>query len=282
MRAAPVIFNGRLTTLDGSGISATNRAFRYGDALYENIRLCNGKVIFLEAHLARSKANMIALGMTIPSQFDPPSLQALILRLVEKGETGGNARIRLTVFRTDGGAYVPEANEVSFLIEAEKMDTAGFVLNKKGLVIDVFEDIRKPINKLSQIKNANSLLYVVAGLAMNSRNLDECLLLNERGNICESINGNVFLVKGGSLHTAPLTEGCVDGTMRTQIFRLAENESISIVQAPISVESVVQADEVFLSSSTRGVQWVAQFRSRRFANRQAEFLTAKLNDLAGQ
>lgn len=272
--------NGHLVSLYEPAVSFSNRAFRYGDALFESIRVSNGKIMFLKDHITRLKLGMIVLRMNVPADFNTENIEALMLHLLQKNTTGPEARIRFTVFRNEGGFYVPETNDISFLIEAEPMEAQGYSLNQKGLWVDLFADIRKPVNKLSNIKSANALLYVMAGLARTSMKLDDCFLVNEMSNICEAISSNIFIVRNGTLQTAPLTEGCVDGVMRRQIFKLAGAHKILVFETPVTVNTIMNGDEVFLTNSIRGIQWVGQFKNKFFTNRMALFFTDKLNELA--
>ena len=282
MQDTHCIYNGHLVSIYEPAIPFANRAFRYGDALFESIRLCNGKIMFIRDHVVRLKLGMTVLRMNVPAEFKTENIIALIEQLCEKNKVGSDARIRLTVFRNDGGFYVPDTNDISFLIEADKIEAPGYILNQKGLWADVYADIKKPINKLSNIKSSNALLYVMAGLAKTSMKLDDCFLINEHSHICESISANIFVVKNGSLTTAPLTEGCVDGVMRKQIFRIAAANKILIFEQPMTINTVMNGDEVFLTNSSRGIQWVGQFKNKFFTNQRAVYFTEKLNELSKQ
>jgi branched-chain amino acid aminotransferase len=248
------IFNGHLFSIYEPAISFTNRAFRYGDALFESIRLSNGKLMFLSDHVTRMKLGMTVLRMNMPAEFKTENIKALILELLVKNELTEDARIRLTVFRNEGGYYAPETNDISFLIETEKLDTKGYYLNQKGFWVDIYADIRKQINKLSNIKSTNALHYVMAGLAKQSMNLDECLLINENGNICESISSNIFVVKNGTLFTPPLNEGCVAGVMRKHILALAHQHKILYFENNVTINTLMNGDEVFLTNSIKKIQ----------------------------
>lgn len=273
------IFNGHVISLYEPAISFSNRAFRYGDALFESIRVCNGKIMFLKDHLSRLKLGMTVLRMNLPAEFNFENVDALIKLLLVKNKIGRDARIRLTVFRNEGGFYAPETNDISFLIEAENIEAEGYTLNQKGLWMDIYADIRKQINKLANIKSSNALIYVMAGLAKTSMKLDECFIVNENGNICESISSNVFVVKNGCMYTAPLAEGCVDGIMRKQILKLAAANKVLTFEMPLTINSLMNGDEVFLTSSIRGIRWVGQYKTKFFTNKMSVFFTEKLNEL---
>jgi branched-chain amino acid aminotransferase len=269
------IYNGHLISVYEPSIAFNNRAFRYGDALFETIRFCNNKIMFLKDHLNRLKIGMTVLRMNLPAEFNSDNLHELIFQLLKHNTHAPNARIRLTVFRNEGGYYTPTTNDISFLIESEEMQGV-YKLNQKGLWVDVYGDIKKPINKLSNIKSANALLYVMAGISKQSMKLDDCFIMNETGTICESVSSNVFVCKNGTLFTPPLSEGGVAGIMRKQIMHLANENKILVFESPLSTYTLLNSDEVFLTNSVAGVTWVGQFRDKFYTNKMAVFFTEKL------
>lgn len=235
--------------------------------------------MFLREHISRLKIGMTVLRMNLPAEFVTENIHDLIIDLLKHNSHAPHARIRLTVFRNDGGYYTPVTNDISFLIESEELPS-GYELNQKGIWADIYADIRKPINKLSNLKTANGLIYVMAGLARQSMKLDDCFLVNEYGNICESISANIFVVKNGTISTSPLSEGCVAGIMRMQIMLLANQYKILSFESVITVHTLMNADEVFLTGSIRGVEWVGQFKHKYYTNKMAQFFTEKLNLLS--
>ena len=274
------IYNGHLISLYEPAISFTNRAFRYGDSLFETIRYSKGKVMFLTDHIKRIKLSMTILRMNVPAEFSTPNIEALILHLIEQNKITTDARVRLTVFRNDGGYYTPDTNDISFLIEAEALETEGYILNQKGLWVDLYAEIKKPISKIAHLKSGSALLYVMAGLTKKSLKLDDCLLINDNGHIIESISSNVFVIKNGSLYTSPLADGCIEGVMRKQILSLAGLNRILTFEQSLTMHTIMNADEVFLTNAIKGIQWVGQFRNIFYTNRQAQFFTDQLNNLA--
>lgn len=272
------IYNGHLISLYEPAIGFNNRAFRYGDSLFESMRYTNGKVMFIHDHIQRLKLSMTVMRMNVPAEFNSENLNYLVHHLADKNHITGDARVRLTVFRNEGGLYTPEVNDISFLIETEPIDSKGYALNQKGLWVDLYAEIRKPLNKVASLKTGSALLYIMAGLSKTSMRLDDCLLVNEKGNICEAISSNLFVVKNGTLHTAPVAEGCVDGVMRKQVLGIAAHNKILTFETPITVNTLMNGDEIFLTNAIQGLQWVGQFKNKFFTNRMAQLLTEKLNE----
>lgn len=257
----------------------SNRAFRYGDALFESIRVCNGKIMFLPEHIDRIKLSMTVLRMNVPGDFGIEKIHFLISELLKKNNHSKNARVRMTVFRRNGGLYSPENNEVSFLIESSLLENH-YELNEKGLWVDVYSEIKKSLNKLMNLKSANALLYVMAGISKQSMKLDECFILNEKGNVCESISSNVFVVKKNSLTTPPLEDGAVAGVMRKQILKIAAENKLLCFEKTISNYSLLEADEIFLTNAVKGIQWVERYKEKFFVNKISSVLINSLIELA--
>jgi len=274
------IYNGHLISLYEPAISFSNRAFRYGDSLFESIRYTNGKIMFLSDHVKRIKLSMTTLRMNVPAEFTTGNIEQLIIHLLVQNNIKKEARIRLTVFRNEGGFYTPDTNDISFLIESEALETDGYTLNQKGLWVDIYTEIKKQINKISNIKTGNALLYVMAGITKTSLKLDDCLLVNDNGNIIESISSNIFVVKNGTLYTSPITDGCIDGVMRKQILDIAAQNKILTFEQTLTVHTLTNGDEVFLTNAIKGIQWVGQFKNKFYTNQKSVFFTEKLNELA--
>jgi branched-chain amino acid aminotransferase len=276
------IYNGHLISLYEPAISFTNRAFRYGDSLFESIRFTNGKIMFLSDHVKRLKLSMTTLRMNVPAEFTFANIEQQILNLIEQNKIKKEARVRLTVFRNEGGYYTPETNDISFLIETEAIETSGYVLNQKGLWVDIYAEIKKQTNKISNLKTGSALMYVMAGITKTSLRLDDCLLVNENGHIIESINSNIFVIKNGTLYTSPITDGCIDGVMRKQIFAIAAQNKILAFEQSLTVHTLTDGDEVFLTNAIKGIQWVGQFKNKFYTNQRTVFFIEKLNELAQQ
>jgi branched-subunit amino acid aminotransferase/4-amino-4-deoxychorismate lyase len=272
-------YNGHLISIYEPVVSFANRAFRYGDALFESIRIINGKIMFLTDHMRRIKVGMTMLRMNIPNDFGVETISNLIHQLIEVNKLKNDVRVRFTVFRNEGGFYTPRSNDISFLIETEALDDTGYRTNEAGYKVDVFHDIKKPKNKLAILKSGNALIYVLAGIYKKDVKLDEVIILNEEGNICESVSSNIFFVKNGALYTPALTEGCVEGVMRRQVMEIAQRHRILCYEINIPLNTLLNSDEVFLTNAIQGIRWVGEYKTKNYQNRMSVFFTEKLNEL---
>jgi branched-chain amino acid aminotransferase len=274
------ILNGQFMAYDKGTFDVLNRAFLYGDCVFETMFSGTDRIYFFEDHMNRLNEAMKVLKFNIPILFSDGTqqLQSEALRLIMKNGIFGNARLRLTVFRKSGGFYTPQTNDVDYILTAEPLKYSCYVLNKQGLTCDLFEEIRKPANLFSPYKISNSILYTMSGIYNKSKQMDESFILNEAGNIIESTSSNVFIVINDEIITPPVSDGCIAGIMRKQIIRMAEKHSIQITRKPILKEDVLRAEEVFLSNAIKGIQWVVAYKQRRYYKKLSEFLIGKINE----
>lgn len=272
-------FNGNIVPANEPIFKATNRGFRYGDGLFESMRFMKGKLKFPEMHIDRIQKGMKLLKFDNCSLIDTWFLRESVEELIRRNRIGLDARIRLTVFRDSEGLYSPVSNKFGYLLETQKLAESQYVLNNRGLIIDVYDEIPKAINSLSNLKTGNALVYVLAGIFKNQNALDEVLILNQHGFLCESMSSNVFVVYDRKLYTPALNEGCIAGVMRQVVMRLAKENNIELIEAQINPDILNEADEVFLTNAARGIQWVMGYNNKRYFNEISRFLNDKLNSL---
>ncbi len=273
-----ILFNGNYHFKDGFGISFKNRAFCYGDALFETMHANGTEIQFSEDHLTRLKYGMKVLKMEVPTVIETGFIEKEIIKLLRKNKLYQGVRIRLSVFRNEGGKYIPTDNNISYLVETEYIENDHYELNQKGLIIDIFKEIKKPVNLFSSLKSANALLYVMAGTFVNEKKLGDCILINEKGNIVEAVSSNIFLIKGNTLSTPPLKDGPVAGIMRKQILKIADSNGLKInYENSLNESHLLNADEVFLTNSISGIRWVVAYKDRRYFNNIARQFVDKLN-----
>ena len=267
---------------NSSPLTLCNRSFRYGDGLFESIRIVNHRPQFLKEHLKRLHTGMQILKMQPPAFLNEPYLENAIQELARKNKVGAGARVRLTIYRNDGGLYTPDTNEISYIIEVDPLSEADYTLNNKGYTIDLYSEFKKQPHVLSNIKSANSLLYVMASIHKKQQSLDECLILNDKHYIIEGISSNIFAVKNGVLYTPPVADGCVDGVMRRKIIEIAQINRIAVHEISIMQNVLLGADELFLTNAVHGIRWIVAYRQKRYFNNTSKKLIEKLNELASQ
>ena len=270
-------YNGEIVPVNQRVLQLNNRAFHYGDGLFETMRMMKGNLQFAGLHDKRLQTGMKVLKLDGYSEMDADFLKDKARELSTRNKAK-NGRLRLTVFRDAEGLYTPAANKAAYTIEWETLQDQQYVLNARGLLMDVYEDLTKPINMLSNHKTCNSLQYVLAGVYRKHHRLDEAFILNQNGFLCESISANIFIKYNGTLYTPALSEGCIKGVMREVVIDLALKNSIAVTEAQIKPQILNEAEEVFLTNATRGIQWVLGFGRKRYFYETSKFLSQKLNE----
>jgi branched-chain amino acid aminotransferase len=271
-------FNGEIVPADTKLLPVTNRAFKYGDGLFESMRMLKGQLKFADMHADRLQRGMKALKIDGYSQMDAYFLKEKAEQLSIRNKSK-HGRLRLTVYRDSGGFYAPSQNKSGYCLEFTPADEPRYFLNEKGLIVDIFTDLPKPSNYLSNIKTCNSLIYVMAGLYKAQNNLDEVFLLNQNGFLCEASSSNVFVWYQNHLYTPALSEGCVEGVMRQVIINIAKKSNIPVTEAQINPEILYEADEVFLTNASKGIQCVMGYGIKRYFNKVSKVFMDELNKL---
>ncbi|MGB1284149.1 MAG: aminotransferase class IV, partial [Polaribacter sp.] len=164
--------NGDLLFKENVKLTIDNRGFKYGDAIFETIKVLHKKVIFWEDHYFRLMASMRMLRMKIPMEFTLEFLEQEILKTIEVLDDANSYRVRLNVYRKESGLYYPTTNEVSYFIEAEE----NTYLHKEIYHLDVYKDFYNFSGLLSTIKTNNRMINVLASIFASENELDNCIL----------------------------------------------------------------------------------------------------------
>ena len=269
-------YNGNLVAFDDVKITPNNRAFKYGDSIFETIKVVNSKLVFWEDHYFRLMASMRMLRMKIPMNFTLEFLEEEILKTVSNNDIKKNIRARLSVTRKDGGFYTPNTNEIDYLIESQEIE----YLTKSSYKVDLFKDFYVYSGHLSTVKTNNKLIHTLASIYAKENDLDNCFLLNERKGVVEATNASLFLVKGTVIKTPPLTEGCLKGIAREKVISvITSSNDYTIEETIISPFEIQKADEVFITNSVMGIQPITNYRKKEFSTTISKKLSISLRIL---
>ncbi|AWX45879.1 Branched-chain-amino-acid transaminase [Flagellimonas maritima] len=272
-------FNGELFSKDREILNYNNRGFKYGDALFETIRCINGNVFFWEDHYFRLMSSMRILRMEIPMEFTLEFLEEEIKKVVaNNGLENTAARVRLTIFRKDGGLYSPITNDVSYLIEVGTLESPFYLLSSDSYEVELFKDYFVNKDMLSNLKTTNKILNVVAGVYAQENGYENCILINNDKQVVEVINGNLFLVKDNAIKTPPLSDGCLDGIIRKKLIEIIKKtEGLELQEDSISPFELQKADELFITNSISGIRPITKYRKKDYRNSTGKSLLGKLN-----
>lgn len=252
------------------GLAPVLRGLYYGDALFETIRVFDGRIPFIEQHCSRLFRGMELMGYVIPDDWCPDYFHAEILRTAPS-----NARVRLTVWRSPGGLYFPEDNTPQFLIQARSLTTEAFQWSSDGLRVGLCTSIRLAVDRLSGLKAPNAPRYVAASQEARSRGWDDAVILNAHERVCEATSSNIFWMNDGALFTPPLSDGCVTGVMRELLLALTKREGYAVSEKSATFADLLAADELFLTNAVSGIRPVVECEGKVYGFQK----TAGLFDL---
>ncbi len=271
-------FNGKLQD-NNIVISNNNRGYSYGDGLFETIKAVHGKLLFFEDHYFRLMASMRIMRMEIPMSFTMEYLEEQIKNTLDANNLSSkSARVKIQIDRVEGGLYLPETNTVNFIISVKELDSDFYLLNENKYEVDLFKDHYLSPSLLSTLKSNNKAINVIGSIYAKENRLDSCLLINTNKSVVEALNGNLFLVKGQTIKTAPLSDGCLKGILRKQLIEVINLlPEYTLEETSISPFELQKADELFVTNVIKGIQPITKYRKKEFNNEVAKMLLQKLN-----
>ena len=270
--------NGTVVHRDKAGVSPFDSAVQGGDAVWEGLRLYNGRIFKLNEHLARLRRSADALAFT----ETPPNekiIDEIRRTLVANGMRDG-VHIRLTLTRglkTTSGMD-PRLNQSgpTLIVLAEHKAP---VYDKTGLTL-ITSSIRRPPPEIldPQIHHANLLNSILAKIEANKAGADDALMLDLRGFVAETNATHIFIVRGGKLATSRVL-ACPEGITRATVLEICATESISCLETDLTLDDLYAADEVFCTGTMGELAGVVKVDSRVIGSGEVGPLTSRLSDL---
>ena len=248
--------------------SIDNRAFLYADALFDTLVYKDNSPVFFEEHYFRLLASMRQLRMDIPDFFTQEYWQKEMAKTIAVN-TLTNARVRTTVFRNASGLYTPSKHDVSILIQVSDLKQ----VVKGNYSLGLYKDYLLNTSTLDNLKTTNRIHNVLAAIFAKENEFDNCILINHKKQVAETINANIFLVVGTEIKTPPLSSGCINGIVRQKVIDFLEKRAdYQIKEVEITPFELKNADEVFLTNSVVGIQPVTQYKRKTYTAYVSEFL----------
>ncbi|MDC0249441.1 aminotransferase class IV [Flavobacteriales bacterium] len=261
-----VFHNSEFIKEDALVISHSNRALNYGDGFFETIKIINAKPFNFSAHYIRYCFACTVL--KLKHKQNEQSLLRILKELITYNNIV-NGSVKLHITRSGNGKYLPES--ISFDILITSSDGAGFKLNPK-ISLCVFYDEVKTKGKISNIKSINAIVSVLGAIYAKESGFENAILMNTEGNCIETTNSNIFIVKDEIIYTPPITDGCVNGTMRKWVV-----QNINVLERSIDLIDIRSANEVFITNAISGVTSVETIESKSIGHfNTANYLQNKL------
>ncbi len=268
-------FNGKIFEYAESVIGPENRGLRYGDGIFETLKIRNGKIILGDDHFARLWKGMQLLQFDFPKLFTPEKLEEEIYLLAKKNKLM-QARVRLNIFRGNGGLYDVKNHFPQYIIEATSLSDSSGLWNNNGLQLCIYEQAKKSKDAFSNVKSNNFLPYIMGAVEAKKKQCNDALILNTDGNICDSTIANIFIFKDDVLYTPSLAEGCVAGILRKFFIDKCKELEMPVTETTISTTILLNADEVFLTNSIYNLRWVASVNNIPYTHLKTQQLFNQL------
>ena len=253
-------------------VDVSDRGFQYGDGLFETIEVLQGKPLFLDRHLKRLAEGCRRLLIPMP---DSALLEQEARQLAESAK---RAVLKLIVTRGSGGRGYRQPDQIipTRLFSLHPYPDYPLHFQTGGITVRFCRQ-RLSINpSLAGIKHMNRLEQILARAEWQDETIQEGLMLDSQDHVVEGTMSNLFIVKGGSLYTAPMTECGVAGIVRELLMEFARQISLPLFEQAIDQTAVVQADELFVSNAVIGVWPVKRLEAQTFS---VGPLTRRLQDM---
>jgi branched-chain amino acid aminotransferase len=276
-----VNINGELVHRDKAAISPFDSAVQGGDAVWEGLRLYNGRIFKLHEHLDRLDRSARALSFA-----DIPAREKIIdeiKRTLAANEMHDGVHIRLTLSRglkiTSGMDPRLNQNGSTVIVLAEHKAP---VYSKEGLKL-IISSIRRPPPEVldAKIHHANLLNSILAKIEANNLGADDALMLDTNGFVAETNATNIFIVRKGDLATSK-TVACPEGITRATVMEICAAEKIRCVEADLSPVDVYSADEMFCTGTMGELAGVVRLDTRDIGGGKIGPMTKRLSELYAQ
>lgn len=245
-----------------------------GGTLSEDIRANAANPVLVDKHLEILTQNANLLKIKLPDYLNVGFVTAQISSLLTRNKLFQAANVRLTLARN------PENGATETIITSQPAGPGPYELNRKGLLVDVFDEAYVTVHSPYQLNQFCQLVNGMAKSAAASRKFDDMLLLTDMGFIVSATDTAVAVVQNGKILTPPLEIGARLDVMRNVLANAAELAGYNIDdEALIMQEDINEADEIFLFSTAKGLQWVAAYRNHRYIHKVSSALNEAVNHI---
>jgi branched-subunit amino acid aminotransferase/4-amino-4-deoxychorismate lyase len=254
-----VVVNQQLVEASRARLPAAGGAAAHGRGVFTTLAVYGGRPFLWDEHWTRLVNHARRAGVECP--FDEAETAASLRRLIEANRVV-RGRARLTVLaRGAGGLWSGGGEGSDLLIWTADAREGG----EETLALTVSPFRTNTCSPLAGLKTVNYLEHVLGREEARSRDFDEAVVLNERGEVASATMANIFWVRHGTVHTPALAAGALAGTTRGRVIELAEELAVPLVEGVYHLHDLADAEEIFLTSSGLGVALVTAFDFHRYA-----------------
>jgi branched-chain amino acid aminotransferase len=253
------------------------RLFHTGIKASEVVRTRGTRLAFFQEHYENLRSRLKILNITLQDILPAREMQQQAVNLINKNRYFGGNNLRITIIHDPG----QDGGTNHCLLECTTLEHPVYILNRKGYVLGLYDDLNIPLDRLTGRFDHPPLLDLFARRYAITKKLDDCLLFNQQGRITGSIHSTIFFRIKDEIHTPPLRDGSPQTVMRDQVIRLLTaagdpvNEEISLRALDIE-----KAQEIMLANSLDGIMWVVAVDRFRYYNQTGTKLINLLNEKA--
>ena len=250
------------------------RLFHSGIMVREEVRTRGTRMAFFPEHYESLRSRLNILHITLPDILSAAEMQQQAVNLINKNRYFGGNNLRITIIHEPGH----DAGTNHCLMECTALEHPAYVLNRKGYVLGLFDDLNIPLDRLTGKFARSPLLDLFARRYMTAKRLDDCILFNHQGHITGTIYSTIFFRIKDEIFTPPARDGSPLSVMRDQVARLLTaagdrvNDNLSLRALDIG-----KADEIILVNAVDGVRWVVAVDRFRYYNQTGARLINLLN-----
>lgn len=233
-----------------------NRAFLFGDGLFETMVFQNNKIRFSKDHELRLLEGLDVLGLDKTGVSSIHQIEEILNSYLSSENP---FRVRWNIFRRGFGKYSPpekftyESLQIEPFTKPEQYKTNAFISEK----------IKVPESPWSKCKTLSALTYVMANQERITMKMDEVILLNSKGQVSEAGSSNIFWIKDGAYFTPSLNSSCISGIGRKQILKKLKQLGLVFKEGEFLPFALLQADKVFTSNVT-GISYIENIGESKF------------------
>jgi branched-chain amino acid aminotransferase len=216
-------------------------------------------------------------GMQKPSLLKKSIFEKDIELLLQKNRIYKEFSVSVSIFRNGGAPKMPTDNSISILISVDALPYEFFALNDKGLKIDILNNYKLHDFILNSEYDMGFSPEFLMQKKIETANLDDILLQDEKGYIVKSLEATVFFVKNGNIILPQKFQNTYHKIFTKFIINLAINLNIPVIEFDIRAADLSDVDEIFLANPVSGIKWVLAYKEKRYFNKMSSLLVKELN-----
>jgi len=251
--------------------------FNTGIPVKEEVRTRGTRMAFFTEHYESLQSRLKILHINLEEILGAEEMQQQAINLINKNRNFGGNNLLITIIHVPG--LGPGTNHC--LLECLALDHPAYVLNRKGFILGLYDDLNIPLDRLTGKFSRPPLLDFFARRYITAKSLDDCILFNQQGHISSSLYSTIFFRIKDRIHTPPVRDGSPTSVMRNKVIKLLIAAGNTVDEkTSLRAMDIEKADEIFLANTLDGITWVVAVDKFRYFNHTGVKLINLLNEKA--